>query len=192
MLSWPLACGLCIAISSSSSHIRQKVAEKVNHFEPTRCLQKEEDAPQITVASAVSSFPVEDRQDIAVDQAGKCRKHRENAAKLRQGGAAMEDRGHQKKRKRQEGHFREPVQYPEFVGERVHAYYTLTTQAQRPGPRGRLIATATRWPGGVDSTAPAVSVSQPTKPLPPSNSFRNFPNCSSRRGAWFAIFMYSV
>src|ERR1700674_2813142 len=102
MLSWPLACGLCIAISSSSFHIRQKVAEKVNQFEPTRCLQKEQDAPQITVIASVSSLPVEERQDIAVDQAGKCRKHRETAAKLRQEGAAMEDRGHQKKRERQE------------------------------------------------------------------------------------------
>jgi len=36
--------------------------------------------------------------------------------------------------------------------------YGLTTQAQRPGPRGRPIATATRWPGSLQRMVRPLSV----------------------------------
>ena len=34
-----------------------------------------------------------------------------------------------------------------LIGFQIPAEEDLTTQAQRPGPRGRSIATWTRWPG---------------------------------------------
>src|SRR5437667_6564854 len=56
----------------------------------------------------------------------------------------------------------------------VRAETRLTTQAQRPGPRGRSIATWTRWPDSLQRMVDHVVMDTPSSPVSsPNTSYRH-------------------
>jgi len=110
--------------------------EKVNQFEPTRCLQHEQGAPQVAVAAAVSSFPMENCQDVAIDQARADRYQREEHAQLGEHRRAVKKCarcGRCEKRNREESNPCESAECSEFIGKRVHSRCALTSNGRHIG-----------------------------------------------------------